>query len=106
MNLRRTAEFIADLERQYEWYAVNANFEVADRYLDAVDATCALIATHPLLGPPVRCAHPRLVAWRYFVVMRPFHRHLIFFEIGSDAVILRRAMHGHRDLPRRLPEPP
>ena len=104
--LQKTAEFVADVERQYEWYALNAGWEVADRYLDAIEATCALIGTHPRLGPEVNFPHPRLNGWRFFVVMRPFHRHVVFFEIRDDAVQLRRAMHGHRDLPKRLPEPP
>jgi hypothetical protein len=32
MNVRRTDTFIADVERQYEWYAAKAGLEVADRY--------------------------------------------------------------------------
>ena len=51
-------------------------------------------------------AHPRLADWRFFVVLRPFHRHVIFYEVAGDAVEMRRAMDGRRDLPRRLLEPP
>jgi plasmid stabilization system protein ParE len=43
MNVRRTDAFIADVERQFEWYSANAGWEVADRYLDAVEATCRLL---------------------------------------------------------------
>lgn len=43
MNVRRTDEFIADLERQFDWYSANAGSEAADRYLDAVEATCRLL---------------------------------------------------------------
>jgi plasmid stabilization system protein ParE len=39
------------VERQFEWYALNAGWEIADRYLDAVEATCRLLGQHPLLGP-------------------------------------------------------
>jgi hypothetical protein len=35
MNVRKTDDFIADIERQFEWYAVNAGWEVANRYLAA-----------------------------------------------------------------------
>lgn len=34
MNVRKTDDFIADVERQFEWYVANAGSEVADRYLD------------------------------------------------------------------------
>lgn len=106
MNVRRTDEFVADIERQFEWYALNADWEVADRYLHAVEATCLLLAKHPLLGPRGGFAHPRLAAWRFFVLLRPFHKHILFYEVVGDDVILRRAMHGSRDLPTLLTEPP
>lgn len=51
MNVRKTDAFVADVERQFEWYAVNANWSVADRYLDAVEATCHLLGRQPQLGP-------------------------------------------------------
>ena len=50
MSLRKSDDFISDVERQFEWYAVTANWEVAERYLDAVDATCQLLGQYPLLG--------------------------------------------------------
>jgi plasmid stabilization system protein ParE len=106
MNLRKTADFIADAELQYQWYAENAGWEVAERYLAAIAATCALIEREPLLGPVARLTHPRLAAWRFFVVLRPFHRHVLFYEVTGGEVIMRRAVHGQRHLPRRLLEPP
>jgi hypothetical protein len=49
--------------------------------------------------------HQRLREWRFFLVFRPFHKHLLFYEVLADEVVLRRAMHGNRDLPHRLLEP-
>ena len=106
MSLRKSGDFISDVERQFEWYVTNANWEVAELYLKAVEATCRVLNPHPLLGAPLRARHPRLDGWRFMVVFRPFQKHLLFYEVGGDEVILRRAMHGHRDLPRRLMEPP
>ncbi len=106
MNVRKTDDFITDVERQYEWYFSNASTELAERYLGMVEATCALLAAHPLIGAPLHTTHPRLAAWRFFVALRPFQRHVLFYEmIGAD-IVLRRAMHGHRDLPARLIERP
>ena len=106
MNLRKADDFIADIELQFQWYAEHAGWAVAERYLAAVEATCALIGRQPLLGPVAGLAHPRLAAWRFFVVSRPFHRHVVFYEIADGAVLMRRGLHGHRDFPRRLQELP
>ncbi len=106
MNVRKSDDFIADVERQVEWYAINAGWDVAQHYLAAVEATCRLLGQHPQLGPHGDFTHPRLRDWRFLLVFRPFKRHVLFYEVTGDSVVMRRAMHGHRDLPRRLIEPP
>ena len=106
MNVRKSDDFIADAELQYQWYAERAGWEVADRYLAAIASTCALIERQPLLGPGAGLTHPRLAAWRFFVVVRPFRRHVLFDEIIDGEVIMRRVLHGHRNRPKRLLEPP
>ncbi len=105
MNVGKTDDFIADIERQFEWYAINAGWEVADRYLVAVEATCRLLGQHPHVGPGGGFTLPRLRKWRFFLVSRPFNKHALFYEVRDDELVLRRAMHGRRDLPRRLLEP-
>lgn len=60
MNVRKTDAFIADVERQYEWYAVNAGWGVADRNHVAMETTCHLLSRHPDLGPRGGSSHPRL----------------------------------------------
>jgi plasmid stabilization system protein ParE len=104
MSVRKTDDFIADVERQFEWYALNANWEIAGHYLDAVEATVQLLKQHPQLGPRGGFNHPRLREWRFFVVFRPFNKHVLFYELSGGEIVMRRAMHGHRDLPRRLLE--
>lgn len=106
MNVRKTDDFIADVERQFEYYLANAGCGVAGRYLDAVEATCRLLSQHPELGPRGGFAHPRLREWRFLLVFRPFNKHILFYELAHGGLIMRRAMHGQRDLPRRLLNPP
>ena len=106
MSVRKSDDFIADVERQYRWYLKNANEDVAERYLNAVEATCRLLGQHPQLGPRGGFDHPRLRAWRFFVVFRPFQKHVLFYEVIESETVMRRAMHGHRELPQRLLEPP
>lgn len=106
MSLHKSDEFVADVEREFEWYVINAGWEVAERYVVAVEATCRLIGQHPQLGPRGGFTHPRLRDWRFFVAFRPFNKHVLFYEATSDRVVMRRAMHGHRNLPQRLLEAP
>jgi len=106
MNVRKAGAFIADVERQFEWHTMEAGWEVADRYLTTVEATCKLLGTFPFLGSTIGSNLPRLRGWRSFVVLRPFNAHVLFYEVTGSDVLLRRAMHGHRNLPRRLLEPP
>ena len=79
---------------------------MAEHYAAAVEATARLLEQHPQLGPRGGFTHPRLQDWRFFVISRPFKKHVLFYEVVGDNVVLRRALHGHRDFPRRLLEPP
>lgn len=106
MSVLKSDDFIADIERQFEWYARHACWEVAEHYLASVEATSKLLGQHPQLGPRGGFNHPRLCEWRFFVVFRPFKKHVLFYEVVGDDVVMRRAMHGYRDLPQRLLEPP
>ncbi|MBN1462041.1 MAG: type II toxin-antitoxin system RelE/ParE family toxin [Armatimonadetes bacterium] len=58
MSLRRAETFIADVERQYEWYAMEAGWDVAERYLTAVEATCKLLGAYAFLGSTLDADHP------------------------------------------------
>ena len=46
MSLLKSDDFIADVERQFEWLPM-LGWEVADRY--GVEATTRLLGQHPLL---------------------------------------------------------
>ena len=63
MNVRKSDDFIADLERQCQWYADNAGWDVAESYLAAVESACRLLGHHPQLGPRGGFTHPRLRDW-------------------------------------------
>ena len=102
MSVHKSDDFISDVERQYEWYGTNANWEIADRYLDAIQLTYHLLDHHPLLGPRIGFSNQQLSNWRFIVVSRPFQKHIIFYETKAGIVTLRRAMHGHQNLPERL----
>ena len=106
MSVRKSDDFLGDVEPQFEWHALNANWEIAEQYLSAVEATCQLLGQHPRIGPLGRFTHARLRQWRVFLVFRPFNKHIVFYETSGEDIVLRRVMHGRRDLPRRLLQPP
>lgn len=47
MNVRKSDDFIADVEQQFDWYVINAGWAVAERYLATVESTCGLLRDHP-----------------------------------------------------------
>jgi plasmid stabilization system protein ParE len=106
MSLRKSDDFIADVEKQYAWYVENADWNVAEGYLCAVEATCRLLEKHPLLGPRGDFSHPRLSRVALLCRVSPFQEHLLFYEVTGENIVMRRAMHGRRNLPQRLVEPP
>jgi toxin ParE1/3/4 len=96
----------ADLTHQYRWYLANANVEVAERFLAGFDATVKRLARQPELGRRRRFRAEELTGIRSFPVNRPFGVQLIFYRSSADVLSIERVMHGARDLPRRLLEPP
>ena len=103
---RRNPFFTADVQKEFAWYWDEAGEEVAWRFETAVERTLIAIARQPGLGRERRFRHPILRGLRSFRVEPPFNRLLIFYRIEGDCIEAWRLMHGARDLPRRLAEPP
>lgn len=100
------AEALLDLDLQYEWYADKAGEDVAERYLRAFHETKELLCRQPDLGRIRRFRDRRLAQLRSYRIEGSFEKHLIFYRVEDDALIVFRVLHGVRDLPRRLLEPP
>jgi toxin ParE1/3/4 len=96
----------ADLTHQYRWYLENAGVDVAERFLAGFDATVKKLAGQPGLGQRRRFRAKELAGIRSFPVSGHFRVHLIFYRSSGDVLSIERVMHGARDLPRRLLEPP
>ncbi len=94
-----------DMTLQYGWYLENADLEVAERYLRAIDHTIQRLASYPDIGLRRHFQSPELAGIRSFQVARPFDKHLIFYQAG-ERLSIERVMHGARDLPHRLLEKP
>jgi toxin ParE1/3/4 len=105
-SFRRTPLFTADVQREFAWYWDEAGEEVAWRFEAAVERTLLAIARQPDLGRERHFRNPALRALRSFRVEPPFKKLLIFYRLEDNCIEAWRLMHGARDLPRRLAEPP
>ena len=106
MEVRIASEFHQDVARQIQWYLHHANSRVAGDYADAVDATLKFLGRFPELGPRCSFSHSELRDLRQFRVEGSFDRHQVFYRVTKSELIAVRTLHGARDLPRRLLDPP
>ena len=106
VTVRRADGFKEDFHRQYRWYLGKAGETVAEGYLAAVERTLEELERHPEMGRLRRFRHPELQGIRSLCVERPFHKHVLFYRWEGDTLSIERVMHGARNLPRRLMEPP
>ena len=108
MNLRvvQTPESLADIALQADYYSRREDIALAERFTDAVKNTVKLLVAHPGIGKATDYANPKLAGVRLFLVQKPFDKHLIFYRVCGDTLDIVRIMHGLRDLPRRLLDPP
>ena len=108
MNLaiQKAKFFKEDFAIRFAWYVDEAGPEVARRFQTALDRTLIKLATTPDLGRLRRFHNPCLQGLRSLPVERPFNKVLVFYRAEGAVLHGVRLMHGARDLPRRLDEPP
>ncbi|EIP99869.1 plasmid stabilization system protein [Opitutaceae bacterium TAV1] len=105
-ELLRSDYFAADFEIAYAWYWRTAGESIARRYLEAVIRSVESLQRIPGQGRPRYFSHPELADIRSWRVAPPFDAHLVFYRCSENAVLLFRLLHGRRNLPSRLLEPP
>lgn len=85
-------------------YIYERNPDAADRFVDAVQETCRIIADSPM-GYPVlqapRNAKPMPIPIRKRPV-KGFEKYLVFYHVEDGKVQLIRVLHGARDIPSIL----
>lgn len=106
LTIQRTGEASLDIQLQYDWYDAHAGKDIADRYLAAFFETAQSLIVQPDLGRVRKFRNPRLARLRSLQIQGSFHRHLIFYRIENDTLVVFRVIQGMRNLPRRLVEPP
>jgi len=104
--IQKGCDFTADFENLFAWYVEKADADVARRFQKALDHSLVKLSALPDLGWPRHFRHPKLRGLRSFLVEHPFDKLLIFYRANDEILDAVRLMHGARNLPRRLLEPP
>jgi plasmid stabilization system protein ParE len=106
LRIQRSEWFIGDLEHYAAWYDREAGWEVAERYLRSVVITLTRLAEMPDIGRLTFFPAAELRGLRCWPVERPFNKHLIFYRHNEETLYAERIVHGARDLPKSLTNPP
>jgi plasmid stabilization system protein ParE len=106
LTVEQSDDFWDDLLRQVDWYRDNAASEIAEGDVNAVEATLRELAKAPGIGRLRFRKWPELAGIRSWRVQNPYHRPLIFYRFDDKKLFAERILHGARDLPRRLLQPP
>lgn len=100
--VHRRAKAKTDLISIYRYYAREAGYATADRFLATAETIFQHTADQPHIGMRYEHDHPALAELRLFPVTSPFQAYLIFYRLSSDGVEIVRILHGARDIPSIL----
>ncbi len=100
MSLRvvRTPLARLDILEQYVWYGEQSDTELAERYLDALEAAFNDLSESPELGAVRDYRNPALVGMRKWQARKPFDKNLIFYRVADESIHVVRVLYGNRDI--------
>ena len=87
----------ADVVEQADWYEQQSGGELARRWERAVTSAVLRIMQHPRAGAISSFQHPELSNVRR-VLIPGFPKHLIFYQVRKNGILILRIVHGARDL--------
>jgi toxin ParE1/3/4 len=87
----------ADINEQADWYEEKSDRKLAERWSKAVTSAVLRILKSPQSGAPCRFSPTELHAIRR-VPISGFPKHLIFYSVEDNDVLVVRVLHGARDL--------
>jgi len=86
-----------DILEQADWYEEQVNTRLGRRWESAVSQTLLRIVQNPRSGSQCSFKAVELRGVRR-VPIAGFSRHLIFYRVEKDALLVLRVIHGARDL--------
>jgi toxin ParE1/3/4 len=88
---------VSDILEQADWYESQSGPKLAARWEDAVTATLLRISSSPRAGLLCRFEADPLKGTRR-VPVAGFFRHLVFYQLNPQGILVLRIVHGARDL--------
>jgi len=86
-----------DINEQADWYEEKSDGKLAERWSKAVTSAVLRIVKNPRSGTPCRFSPKDLHSIRR-VRISGFPKHLIFYRVVNNHVLILRILHGARDL--------
>ena len=97
MKLRVLPTADTDVDESADYYAREADLQVALRFYDAVEASFQRLLEHPDIGVQCDWVNPKfrdIYRWP----VPGFEDHRVFFRRTQDSIEVTRALHARRDL--------
>jgi toxin ParE1/3/4 len=94
-NVRLSPAARRDLQAIWSYTRKTWGLEQADRYIDSLAETFDTLARSPESAPA--CDHIR-PGYRH----RRVERHVVYFKIATDGIVVVRVLHERMDAPRRI----
>lgn len=101
LSVRASAD--ADIDAAIDFIAA-LDPASARKFIDRVEATFEHIASNPGIGSPRHAEASGIEGLRSLAV-RGFEHHVFYIELNRSIVVIR-VLHGRRDIPSLLAEPP
>lgn len=92
-----TEAALNDILEQAAWYEEQSGLKLARRWEEAVTSVVLRIAVTPTAGAPCTFKAPELIGVRRVPVPR-FPKHLVFYRLQKQQMVVLRIVHGARDL--------
>src|SRR5258708_2507834 len=86
-----------DIIEQADWYEEKSDWKLAGRWSKAVTSAVLRVLRNPRSGAMCRFAPTELRGIRR-IPISGFPKHLIFYSLEDNDVLILRVLHGSRDL--------
>ena len=96
-TIHRRPKTRQDLVDVCRYYAREAGFRVAQRFLAQAEATFTRLARMPGMGTRYEHDHPALAGLCFFPISR-FPKYVVFYRPVADGIEIVRVLHGARDI--------
>lgn len=87
----------SDILEQFDWYEAQVSKQLGQKWGDAIAATLIWLQRHPHSGAVCIFGTKELFGMRR-VAVQEFPRHLMFYQIEGEELLIIRVLHGARDL--------